>query len=410
MTAFCRSCEAPLARELIDLGRQPLANSYLEPSDEAVRSERRYPLRVLICDTCFLVQVETLVPADAIFHDDYAYFSSFSSSWVNHARRYVAAMQARFRLGPESLAIEIASNDGYLLQFLVAAGIPCLGIEPAGNCAAAAVARGVPTVVDFFSEKLAGQLRTEGRSADLMIANNVLAHVPDMHDFIAGFRTLLKPDGVATFEFPHLLAMISEGLFDTIYHEHYSYLSLAVAKAILEGHALRVFDVERLTTHGGSLRVFACRDEAGHAELPSVRAVLEEEARAGLNRPSGYGAFATRAAEIRQGFRMFLEVARRQGETVAAYGAAAKGNTFLNFCGSTAADICFVVDRNPQKQGKLLPGSHIPVCDPAELTAQKPEKILILPWNLATEIAAEHAYVSQWGGKFFIASPTVQML
>ena len=410
MTAACRFCAQPLTRALIDLGRQPLANSYIEPTALAIAAERRYPLRVMICDGCFLVQVEESVPAEAIFHHDYAYFSSFSASWVAHAKRYADAMVERFGLGPGSKVVEVASNDGYLLQHFRARGVPCLGVEPAGKCAEAARAKGIDTVVDFFGRATAERLAAEGHTADLTAANNVLAHVPEIGDFIAGFAAILKPQGVATFEFPHLLRIIAETQFDTIYHEHYSYLSLGVVERLLAVHDLRVFDVEHLSTHGGSIRVFACRAGARHEETAAVAAARQAERAARLDHPDGYAAFTGRAATMRDALRRFLDAAKARGDRFAGYGAAAKGNTFLNYCGADASDIAFVVDRNPEKQDKLLPGSHIPVRAPEALAAEQPDVILILPWNLADEIAAEHAYVADWGGRFVVAAPTLREL
>ena len=410
MTATCRHCARPLCLELIDLGCQPLANSYLDPTPEAIAAERRYPLRVMVCEACFLVQVEEAVLPEAIFHRDYAYFSSYSTSWVAHALRYAAAMTKRFDLGAGSMVVEVASNDGYLLQHFARNGIRCLGIEPAGKCAEAARAKGIETEVAFFKEDTARRLAAQGVAADLTVANNVLAHVPAIAEFVAGFPLILKPRGVATFEFPHLLRMIAETQFDTIYHEHYSYLSLGFVERILAGHGLRVFDVEPLPTHGGSLRVFACHAAARHAETLRVAQTRAAEAAAALDRPDGYGAFSGRAAEMRDNLRRFLDRAKACGSRVAAYGAAAKGNTFLNFCRADASDIAFVVDRNPEKQGRLLPGSHIPVRDVSALRDERPEKILILPWNLAGEITAQHAYVAQWGGRFVVAAPQLTVL
>jgi len=410
MTADCRFCACPLTLELIDLGPQPLANSYLDPSPQAVAAEQRFPLRVMVCEACFLVQIEQAVPPEAIFHRNYAYFSSYSTSWVEHAGHYAAAMVERFELNALSMVVEVASNDGYLLQHFARHGIPCLGIEPAGKCAEAARARGIDTVVDFFNPDTARRLAADGVAADLTAANNVLAHVPAIAEFVAGFPVILKPDGVATFEFPHLLRMIAETQFDTIYHEHYSYLSLGVVERILAGQGMRVFDVEPLATHGGSLRVFACHGAARHGETSRVAQTRQAEAAAALDRPEGYGAFAGRAAEMRDALRLFLDDCKARGTRVAAYGAAAKGNTFLNYCRADASDIAFVVDRNPEKQGRLLPGSHIPVRDPAALRDERPEAILILPWNLAGEITAEHAYVSEWGGRFVVAAPRLRVL
>lgn len=408
MSANCRYCQSPLALELIDLGQQPLANNYLEPSSAAIASEPRYPLRIMICETCYLVQVERSIPAEAIFDDSYAYYSSYSSSWVAHAKRFTDEAVERFGLDSTSMVIEIASNDGYLLQHFVARNIPCLGIEPAGNCAAAAMARGVETMVDFFNRDTARKLTETGIGADLTIANNVLAHVPDIEGFVASFPLVLKPRGVACFEFPHLLRMIADCQFDTIYHEHYSYLSLAIVDRVLTQHGMRIFDVEKLATHGGSLRVFACHRDAPHAETSRVAAVRLEEALSALDQPQGYRNFTARAQLMRNDLRNYLAEMRERGEHVVAYGAAAKGNTFLNYCGIRPRDIDFAVDRNPQKQGKLLPGSHIPIVSPEMLRTVRPNAVLILPWNLIDEITVEHAYVREWGGRFVVASPKLR--
>ncbi|MCA3562122.1 MAG: methyltransferase domain-containing protein [Aestuariivirga sp.] len=410
MSVPCRYCQSPLALELIDLGQQPLANSYLEPSPAAIAAEPRFPLRIMICEACYLVQVEESIPAETIFDANYAYFSSYSSSWVAHAKRFTDEAAQRFVLGPDSMVIEIASNDGYLLQHFVARNIPCLGIEPAGNCAEAAQARGVETMVAFFNRDTARHLAGTGIRADLMIANNVLAHVPDISGFVAGFPLVLKPQGVACFEFPHLLSMISGCQFDTIYHEHYSYLSLTIVDRILKQNGMRIFDVEKLSTHGGSLRVFVCLQGADHDETARVAALRQDETAAALDQPRGYRDFASRARLMRDDLLDYLAAIRKRGEHVAAYGAAAKGNTFLNYCGVGPADIGFAVDRNPRKQGKLLPGSHIPVAPPDLLRTARPKAILILPWNLVGEIAAEHAYVREWGGHFVVASPKLRQL
>lgn len=410
MSLACRHCRRPLELELIDLGSQPLANNYLAPTPDAVATEVRYPLRVMVCEGCFLVQVEECVPPAAIFRHDYAYFSSYSASWVAHAERYAAAMISRFGLGTDSTVVEVASNDGYLLQHFAMRGIPCLGIEPAGRCAAAARAKGVETVAAFFGRETAAHLAAEGLAANLIAANNVLAHVPAMDDFVAGFLHILKPQGVATFEFPHLLKMISQTQFDTIYHEHYSYLSLGFVESLFAAHGLQVFDVERLSTHGGSLRVFACHAGARHTVTPAVAATREAESAAALDRPEGYGDFAARAREMRTALRHFLTKTRDDGLAVAGYGAAAKGNTFLNFCEAGPEDMLFTVDRNPEKQGHLLPGSHIPVRDPVALRTARPDRILILPWNLADEIAREHAYIADWDARFVVAAPHLRLL
>lgn len=408
MTA-CRYCATPLELTLVDLGATPLANSYLPPDPQAIAAEQSFPLHVMVCRACRLVQTTETVPADAIFSHDYAYLSSYSASWVAHAKRYADTMIARFGLGPESLVAEVASNDGYLLQHFVAAGIPVLGIEPAGHAAELAEGRGVPTRVAFFGRSLGAELVAK-RAADLVAANNVLAHVPDIRDFAAGFAEFLAPHGVATFEFPHLLNLLSQVQFDTIYHEHYSYLSLLFVERLLGGAGLRVFDVEELPTHGGSLRVFACRRNAAHPEGPGLAKVRAAEAAAGLDGDAAYESFAPRVRAVCEGFHRFLDRAAAEGATVAGYGAAAKGNTFLNVCGLGADRIAFVVDRNPEKQGRLLPGSHIPVLAPEALDDRRPGYVVILPWNLAPEISAEHARIAGWGGRFVTAVPEMRVL
>ena len=408
MTA-CRYCADPLSVSFADLGATPLANSYLPPTDAARQAERSYPLHVMACSNCRLVQTTETVPADAIFDHDYAYLSSYSSSWVAHAKRYQQAMTARFGLGPGSLAAEIASNDGYLLQHFVKASIPVLGIEPAGHAAELAEQKGVPTRVDFFNEATARAIVAKGPKADLIAANNVLAHVPDIRDFAAGFPVFLSERGVLTFEFPHLLNLIRHVQFDTIYHEHYSYLSLLFVERLMREAGLEVFDVEELPTHGGSLRVFCCHPGA-HAEGPGLARVRADEAAAGLDRDETYAAFGPRIRAVCDGFLAFLDRAEAEGRTVAAYGAAAKGNTFLNVCGVGADRIAFAVDRNPEKQDRLLPGSHVPVLAPEALYDRKPGYVVILPWNLAAEISAEHAGISDWGGRFVTAVPELQVL
>jgi SAM-dependent methyltransferase len=397
-----------LSLSLVDLGTTPLANSNLRSKDD-IASERTFPLAVMVCENCFLAQTTENVPADAIFHDDYAYFSSFSPSWVEHARRYAETMTGRFSLGATSLVVEVASNDGYLLQHFVGAGIPVLGIEPAGNCAREAEARGVPTLVDFFGRKTAEQVVKEKGQADLAAANNVLAHVPDISDFIAGFKALLKPKGVVTFEFPHLLNLIALTQFDTIYHEHYSYLSLTSVERILARHGLVVFDVEQLPTHGGSLRVFAGHAEAGWSEQPGLRTVRAAEAAAHLGDPTGYRGFTAKVEKVRDDFLRFLVQAKAEGKTVAGYGAAAKGNTFMNYCRLSERDIVFVADRSPHKQDRLLPGVHAPIVDPDLIRQTKPDYVVILPWNLAREIEQQVSYIREWGGRFVTAIPELRV-
>jgi len=404
----CRFCGAALTTTFVDLGKTPLANSYLDKIEDAA-NERRYPLHARVCAECFLVQVDDVETPEAIF-SDYAYFSSFAASWVEHAGRYAEATTARFRLGSQSLVVEIASNDGYLLQHFQAAGIPVLGVEPAANVAQAAIAKGVPTEVAFFGRATAEALAARGFRADLMAANNVLAHVPDIRDFVAGFALLLKSDGVATFEFPHLLNLIRETQFDTIYHEHFSYLSLVAVEAIFAATGLRAFDVEEIPTHGGSLRLYACREEAMHGETERLMALRMKEHEAGLESLAAYRGFAPRVEAVKRSFHAFLAKARAEGKTVTAYGAAAKGNTFLNVCGVTRRDIAFVFDRSTAKQGKLLPGSHIPILAPERIGEIKPDYLVVLPWNLIDEIKTDMAAIAQWGGRFVVAVPETRVL
>ncbi len=406
----CRFCATPLRAPLIDLGQQPLANNYLAAGEE--KTERRFPLIVRTCPQCLLVQADHSVPADAIFTADYAYFSSYSTSWVEHARQYALNMIARFKLGPAAQMVEVASNDGYLLQHFKAAGVPVLGVEPTRNTAEAAIAKGIATKIAFFGQETAQALVAEGKSADMMAANNVLAHVPDIRDFVRGFATLLKPQGVATFEFPHLLNMIEKVQFDTIYHEHYSYLSLHAVKTIFEACGLRIFDIETLPTHGGSLRVFACRTSAAHTQTPAVAATLAREAAIGLDHAEGaaYRDFAKNAETARTSFLAFLAKAKAEGKTVAGYGAAAKGNTFLNFCALGPGSLALVADASHAKQGKRLPGTHIPIVSPETLLAAKPDYVVILPWNLAPEITEQLKAIRAWGGKFVVAIPQTHIL
>ena len=406
----CRFCQEPLVDTLVDLGSQPLANSNLTVEQLEARTERRYPLHARVCRACFLVQVDDVVPAEAIFDQDYAYFSSYSSSWVAHAKAYALAMAERLGLGPESLVVEVASNDGYLLQHFVAMDVPVLGIEPAANTAEAARVRGVATEVAFFNEQTAVALAARGVRADLMAANNVLAHVPDISAFVAGFRHVLKDDGVLTFEFPHLLNLIEQVQFDTIYHEHFSYLSLLAVERVLQANGLRPFDVEQLATHGGSLRLFCCHAGSGRAETDALRAMRAEEAAKGLGRIETYLDFAPRVEAVRDSFRAFLSAAHAEGRRIAAYGAAAKGNTFLNYCGATANDIVAAFDANPAKQGRYLPGTHAPILAPDKLRELRPDYLLLLPWNLKDELMSEHAYIADWGGRFVMAVPRTEVV
>ncbi len=403
----CRHCQHPLRLPLIDLGTSPPSNAYLRP--EALQAAEKYfPLRVLVCESCWLVQTEDYAGADELFSDDYAYFSSFSSSWLAHAERYVGEMVQRFQLDGRSRIVEVAANDGYLLQYAQALGVPCLGIEPTTSTAAAARAKGLEIVQAFFGVALARQLADRGLQADLMAANNVLAHVPDINDFVAGFTILLKPKGVATFEFPHLLELLAHNQFDTIYHEHYSYLSLTAVQHVLARNGLALLDVETLPTHGGSLRVYAQRaDTGGRPPSAAVAAMLHMESEAGIRTPTIYQRLQQQAEDIKNDFLRFLLDARRDGKKVAAYGAAAKGNTLLNFAGVRADLLPYVVDLNPAKQHKYLPGSRIPVRPEQHLRDDKPDYVVILPWNLRTEIEAQLAYVRDWGARFVMAVPSL---
>lgn len=404
----CRFCGALLVHSFADLGTTPLANAYVAP-ENAPLADPVYPLHARVCGSCFLVQVDAVVPAEEIF-GDYAYFSSYAASWVEHARRYALDMMARFALDRSSKIVEIASNDGYLLQHFVKAGIAVLGVEPAANVAQAAIARNIPAEIAFFGTQTAERLRSAGHAADVMIANNVLAHVPDINDFVEGFRILLKPEGVWTIEFPHLLRLIQQAQFDTIYHEHYSYYSLYTVERILAAHGLRIFDAEELPTHGGSLRLYACHADAVHETADRLLALREHERVSGIDRIATYQGFGKRIAQVKDALLQFLAQAKRDGKQVAAYGAAAKGNTLLNYCGVGRCDIAFVVDSNPHKQGRLLPGSRIPIRAPDAIFAARPDYVLILPWNLADEIRSSLAGIAQWGGKCVIPVPALRIL
>lgn len=402
----CRLCAAPLHRTFADLGSTPLANAFLTPEQAAAGMDRSWPLHVRVCESCLLVQADAAVPPEAIF-SEYAYFSSVSSSWVAHAGRLAALAIERFALGPQSLVLEVASNDGYLLQHFVSAGVPVLGIEPAANVAAVARARGIPTETMFFGRETAQALAARGVRADLLVGCNVLAHVPDPAGFVAGCACVLAPGGVLVLEFPHVLRLIEGVQFDTIYHEHFSYLSLLVVEQLLALAGLRVFDVAELPSHGGSLRVFACHTAAAFGEQAGLAAVRRLEREAGLLTPAGYGGFAERVADVQRGLRAFLAESRQQGRRVAAYGAAAKGCTLLNSTGVGAADLLFVADRSPAKQGLLLPGCRLNVVPPDTLIAAAPDGVLILPWNLAAEIAGELAPLRAAGTRLWVAVPQV---
>ncbi|MDQ0393105.1 class I SAM-dependent methyltransferase [Labrys monachus] len=403
----CRFCATPLTVTLCDLGAMPLANDYRLPDEKS--PERSFPLHARVCPSCFLVQVDDSVPPDAIF-SDYAYFSSYSDSWVAHARRYAEAMVARFGLGPQSLVVEIASNDGYLLQHFKAAGIPVLGVEPAANVAETARAKGIETEVAFFGVETARRLAAGGKRADLMAANNVLAHVPDIRDFVGGFAVLLKPEGVVTFEFPHVLNLIEKVQFDTIYHEHFSYLSLVTVEKVFAAVGLEAIDVEELPTHGGSLRLFAAPAGSGRVPSPRLGALRAKEHAAGLDTLAGYEGFAAKVAEVKRGFLAFLAEAKAAGRKIAAYGAAAKGNTFLNFCGATPDDIVAVFDRSLAKQGRLLPGSGIPILPPESIPDVAPDYLVILPWNIAEEVMAQARELMAPEARFVVAVPQIKIM
>jgi SAM-dependent methyltransferase len=399
----CRHCGAETTLPLVDLGSAPFSNGYL--SKEALRApEKWYPLRVLTCTECWLAQTDDFADREELFSPDYAYFSSFSTTWLRHSECYVASVVNRFALDGRSKVIEVASNDGYLLQYVKALGIPCLGIEPTASTAAAARGRGIDVVQEFFGVDLADRLVAAGHSADLMVANNVLAHVPNINDFVAGFARLLKPDGVATFEFPHLMRLVDGNHFDTVYHEHFSYLSLTSATTVFARNGLTMFDVEELPTHGGSLRVYAQRADTGRREASTRLARLAKiEVEAGITSRSFYTSFQAKADRVKDDFLAFLIEARRDGKAVAAYGAAAKGNTLLNYAGIRPDLVRFVVDLNPAKQGKFMPGSRIPIVDEQHLQREKPDFIVILPWNLRAEVTEQLQYVKAWRGRFVTA-------
>jgi len=409
VTATCRFCSAPLERTFIDLGMSPLCESILA-ADQLNRMEPFYPLHVMICSQCLLVQLEEYVAPEDIFRE-YAYFSSFSDTWLDHAERYVEAMTERFALGSASRVVEVASNDGYLLQYFVRRGVPSLGIEPARNVAEEARKKGVPTISEFFGRDLARSVKDEYGAADLIAGNNVLAQVPDVNDFVAGMKILLAEHGVVTVEFPHLLRLIEENQFDTIYHEHFSYFSLHTAERIFRSHGLPLFDVEELPTHGGSLRLFARHEEDGTKALsPRLAALRLREESAGLTRPDGYGSFAEKVEETKRKLLEFLITAKRAGKRVAGYGAPGKGNTLLNYCGIRTDFLDYTVDRNPYKHGKYLPGTHIPIYPPDRIRETRPDYVLILPWNFRDEIVRQMAFIREWGGRFVVPIPEVREL
>lgn len=405
---ICRFCTAPLNQSFADLGSTPFSNSYLRAED-LEKMEPTYPLHARVCGKCFLVQLESFESPQKIF-SEYAYFSSYSDSWLKHAQNYATKITERFGLNAGSRVVEVASNDGYLLRWFKDLGIKVLGIEPAANVARVAEENGIPSKVLFFGKKTAALLVDAGETADLTVANNVLAHVPDINDFVAGFSIVLKPEGVSTFEFPHLQRLIENRQFDTIYHEHFSYLSLTTVAQIFESHGLRIFDVEELSTHGGSLRVYACHRGAAHNETAAVSNLLERERTFGLRDLARYASFSEEVKTVKRDLLSFLIEAKRAGKIVAGYGAPAKGNTLLNYCGIRCDFIDFTVDRSPHKQGTYLPGTRIPVREPEHIRVSKPDYVLILPWNLKDEVMDQMAFIREWCGQFVVPIPTVQVI
>jgi SAM-dependent methyltransferase len=405
----CRHCAQALEHPFLDLGHAPPSNAYVAPA--ALNApETYYPLRLQVCANCWLVQTEDYAAAEELFSPDYAYFSSVSQGWLDHAARHSASMIERQKLSPRSFVIEVASNDGYLLRNFVAAGIPCLGIEPTASTAAAAEKIGVPTLRQYFGAALGAELASSGRAADVIFGNNVYAHVPDINDFTRALRAALKPGGTISLEFPHLLRLMLETQFDTVYHEHFSYLSLTAVARIFQAAGLRVFDVDEIDTHGGSLRIYGCHSEDARANTPAVARILADEKNAGLTDLATYRAFQRRADAVKNALVAFLIEQKRAGKHVAAYGAAAKGNTLLNYGGVKPDLLSFVCDAAPSKQGKFLPGCHVPILAPAALRERKPDVVLILPWNIAGEVARQHAYIKEWGGRFVVAVPELRFL
>ena len=409
MVTPCRHCGTPLKQSFCDLGMSPMANSYLAP-EQLDRRESFYPLHAFVCTNCLLVQLAEFESAAEIF-SDYLYFSSYSQSWLDHARRYVTEMIERFAIDSSNQVIEIASNDGYLLQYFVEAGVPVLGVEPAANVAEVAVEKGIKTRVGFFGTELASTLVSEGTRADLLIGNNVLAHVPDLNDFVAGMAIALSPTGRITMEFPHLLQLMQHNQFDTIYHEHFSYFSLLTVSRVFEHHGLRIFDVDQVPTHGGSLRIFACHKDFDGYELSGrVADLAAAEHAAGLDSLDGYLAYPEQVQRTKRELLKFLIDARERGLRTAAYGAPAKGNTLLNYCGVRDDLVDYTVDASPHKQGHFLPGVHLPIYAPDHIRETKPDFVLILPWNLKDEIMKDMAYIREWGGKFVVPIPELAVL
>lgn len=406
----CRHCKSPLSLVFVDLNNCPPSNDMLR-SDQLDEPETYYPLKVYVCGNCFLVQVDEMKKARLIFNNDYTYYSSYSKTWLEHAKRYVDMMKDRFSIGADSQVVEVASNDGYLLQYFKEYGIPVLGIDPTSNTASIAISKGIPTIVDFFGSELAKKVISHGMKADVLIGNNVLAHTPDINDFVCGIKIALKENGVATFEFPHLYRLIEQNQFDTIYHEHFSYLSFFVVREIFRAQDLEIFDVEELPTHGGSLRIFVKHpNDDSKPVSPNVQHVLDMEEKAGMRTIEFYTGFQARVDKIKYDFLDFVIDARKQHKTIVGYGAAAKGNTLLNYCGLKGNDIInFVADASPYKQNRLLPGSHIPVKHPDEIKELKPDYVIILPWNLKSEIKEQLSYIRDWGGKFVMFIPMLEI-
>jgi SAM-dependent methyltransferase len=405
----CRHCGVPLTQTFVDLGAAPPSNAYLTAAALG-GPETWYPLRVLVCTSCWLVQTEDHAGREDLFAHDYAYFSSTSSSWLAHAKLYVESMTKRFALSEKSMVVEVAANDGYLLQYVKVRSIPCYGVEPTTSTAGAAREKGIEIVERFFGIELARELAAAGKQADLTAANNVLAHVPDIDDFVSGFAALLKPAGVSTFEFPHLLQLVNDCQFDTIYHEHYSYLSLIAVDRIFKSNGLSVFDVEELPTHGGSLRVYAQKQGGPHELSPRVGEILARENAAGMSGTVFYEGFQARAEKVKDDFVAFLIEAKREGLKVGAYGAAAKGNTLMNFSGIRPDLLPYVVDRAAAKQGKFMPGSRIPIVDEAHLRIDRPDRIVILPWNIKEEVMAQLSYAREWNARFVTAVPRLEIV
>ncbi len=407
-TYNCRFCQTPLRHTFVDLGLSPLCESYVA-ADQLKAPETLYPLHSFVCEKCFLVQLPEHVSAQAIF-EEYAYFSSYSDSWLVHAQSYVQSIAERLNLNAQSFVVELASNDGYLLQYFLERKIPVLGIEPAKNVAQTAIGKGIPTVTEFFGVALARKLAAEGREADLLLGNNVLPHVPDINDFVAGMKIMLKPGGVITMEFPHLVRLIEENQFDTIYHEHFSYLSFTTVEQIFRAHGLRLFDVDELTTHGGSLRIFASHfDDASKAISAGANELKQREADWGIARLERYLAFTQQVEATKRGILRFLIDMKAQGKSIVGYGAPGKGNTLLNYCGIRADFLDYTVDRSTYKQGKFTPGTRVPIYPPEQIQKTKPEFLFILPWNLKDEIMKQNSFIREWGGKFVVPIPEVTL-